>query len=486
MLLTSPDLDVRSIGAFLDNSGYTTEKLASELDLLEGLYATGENLEPLLLKTEGDALLSVLARLFFVGWPVDEERCARVIPESILNVAFKCGLLGKSNGQLEPLAALLPFRDHLIACDCSRLRGKNPEMVLGPGSATHFMARLAAGGQDETTLDVGSGPGVLAVEAAAYSRQVTGTDINARTLQFAKFTAAVNGVTNAEFLCGDTFTPVKGQRFTRIISNPPFFLTPGKRFTFSDSPLELDGFAQRLAQECAAYLEDGGYFQMICQWVDLEEEPWEQRLRDWTANSGCDVLVILAPTSKPISYAEYRVREARQTHGDREDFRSRVDYLRARKVRLILSGVITMRRRSGPNWFSILRVDPAGSNVGPGIRDRFQTLTVLATCKDIDLLAMQFRFAPDVILETTSAPTASNWKALSVELIKTETLVDRLKVDEAVAHALLLFDGERSLKEVAEAVCDRLSITREEATIRCLALVRRLLQGSFVLPGEQI
>lgn len=485
MLLTSPDLDVRSIGAFLEDSGYTTERLASELDLLEGLYATGENLEPLLLKTEGDALLAVLARLFFVGWPVEEER-TRVIPVSILEVAFKCGLLANSNGQVEPLAALLPFRDHLIACDCSRLRGRNPEMVLGPGSATHFMARLAVGGENETTLDLGSGTGVLAVEASHYSRRVTGTDINQRTIQFAEFTAAVNDARNVEFLCGDALTPVAGRQFTRIISNPPFFLTPGKRFTFSDSPLELDGFTRRLAKECPAYLEEGGYFQMICQWVDLEDQSWEQRLREWTANSGCDVLVILAPTSKPISYAEYRVREARQTHGDQEDFRSRVEYLRERKVKLVMSGVITMRRRSGRNWFSTIRVDPAGPTVGPGIRDRFETLTFLTTHQDSEMLDTRFRFAPDVVLETTSLPSASNWQAVSVELVKTETLVDRLKVDEAVAQSLLLLDGQRTLAEVADAVCDRLSITREEANRRCLALVRRLLQSSFVLPGEPL
>ena len=74
MFLTTLDLDIRSIGTFLSDSGYNTERLAQELELGDGLYATGENLAPLLLKTEGDAVLPVLARLFYVGWPVDAAR----------------------------------------------------------------------------------------------------------------------------------------------------------------------------------------------------------------------------------------------------------------------------------------------------------------------------------------------------------------------------------------------------------------------------
>ena len=145
---------------------------------------------------------------------------------------------------------------------------------------------------------------LLAVEAAAYSRRVTGTDINARSIQFASFSAAINGIKDIEFEVGDGFKPVCGRRFSRIIANPPFFLSPIKTFTYCDSPVELDGFARQLAQECEGYLEEGAYFQMICQWVELEDEPWEQRIHEWTAGSGCDVLVILAPRSSRITYAE--------------------------------------------------------------------------------------------------------------------------------------------------------------------------------------
>jgi hypothetical protein len=485
MLLSTPEVDVRRMGDFLRGNGYSTERLSGELELSEGLFATGENLQPLLMKTEGDSLLPVLARLFFVGWPVELERCAKVIPADILNTALDCGLLQRAGPVVEPLAAIVPFRGHLIASDSSRLRGSNPEMVLGPGASTHFLARLAAGGKDETTLDLGSGTGVLAVEAAAYSKHVTGTDINSRSLQFARFTAVLNGVTNSTFLCGDAFAPVQGRRFSRIIANPPFFLTPSKQFTYCDSPLELDGFSRRLALEVPEFLEEGGYFQMICQWVDLEDQSWEHRLRTWTAGSGCDVLVLLAPQTTPIVYAEVRDREARQSHSVSElDFPSRVQYLRERGVKTIYSGVISMRKRNGPNWFSLISNAPAGEHVGHGLRERFQTLTFLAGSSDPDLLRTRFQFAADVVMQTMMEPAVPAWRTASIELIKSEALVDRLKLDAVVSECLPYMDGKRTLQHVADMVETRLGISSEESRARCLQLTRRLLQTSYILPVE--
>jgi hypothetical protein len=104
---------------------------------------------------------------------------------------------------------------------------------------------------------------------------------------------------------------VAGQPFNRIVANPPFFLTPGKIYTYCDSPMELDGFTARLARESSAYLEEGGFYQMICEWVEIECAPWEERLREWTAQSACDVLVLIAPRVTPLAYAEKRTHESR-------------------------------------------------------------------------------------------------------------------------------------------------------------------------------
>ena len=333
MIRVSSPQSVLFIGRFLRENGFDVPHLGHDLDLGDGLYANQENLEPLLARTEGDSTLAVLARLFFVGWPVEEARCRAALPEDFLKAALECGLLVEDPGGLASSACVFPFRSHLVACDSARTRGTLADMVTGPSGSSHYPARLGIGGRDETTLDLGTGTGALALEAARYSRTVIGTDINPRALRFAEFNAALNGITNIEWRVGDAFVPVEEQRFSRIIANPPFFLTHAHKFTYCDSPLELDGFTARLARECATYLEEGGYYQMICEWVELEDEPWEKRLQNWTSHSGCDVLVLTAPRLTPLAYAEKRTRESHLMQAGVPDhsFENRYRYLTSRR-----------------------------------------------------------------------------------------------------------------------------------------------------------
>ena len=476
---------VASIGQFLRDSGYDVDHLSSDLDLSNSLYANQENLQPLLARTAGDSTLALLARLFFVCWPVPESDCRGRLPEAFVNAAIDCGLLVRNAGVVESSAAVFPVRTHLVACDSARTRTTQPDMVTGPSAATHFLARLCVGGDEENTLDLGTGTGVLALQAARYSQKVVGTDINSRTLKFASFNAALNQVTNIEWRCGDAFVPVAQEKFTRIIANPPFFLTPGHTFTYCDSPLDLDGFTARLARECSTYLEEDGYYQMICEWVEIEGGSWEQRLRDWTSESSCDVLVLLAPRLTPVAYAEKRTREANlmQAGAAGHSFEQRLHYLLERKVAHVMAGVITMRKRSGvTNWFSVFGAEPIGSDLGADMLARFDALTFLSQNSHDDLLQAKLRLASDVMLNTLATPSNLSWQNRTVNLMKTSGLVDKLRLDDTVSVFIPLFDGDRTIADIAGIVAANLQIDQGDAIQRTLQLARRLLQSLFVLP----
>jgi methylase of polypeptide subunit release factors len=487
-MLRTPSFEtVRTTGKFLADSGYDVPGLADGLDLTDSLYANLENLAPLLEKTGGDSILPVLARLFFVGWPTDEQLCRRVIPERILADAFESGLLRRSDSNIEATAILLPFRGLLVACDAPRLRVENRELIIGPSPSTHLIARLAAGGAGETTLDLGTGSGVLALEAAHYSDSVTGIDINPRFQAFAEFNAALNGISGVRFVCGDAFQPVKERRFSRIIANPPFFLGPAKEYTYSDSPLELDGFTRYLAEQAHGYLEEGGYFQMICEWVELEGQPWEKRLRQWAASSGCDVLVMVGPRLSPVNYAEKRSQEAKRLHGGSATdlFSKRSAYFEERGLRGILGGVISMRKRRGANWFSTVGLNPTGDSLGETVRERFRSLDFLAMHGEDELLAAKYRLAADAGLDQRQALTPEGWQIVSSELSRKGCFQDRLGLDSVVAGFLPLFDGKRTVFEIAGLVAESLPCSLEEARQRCLQLLRRLLQSGFVQPMNE-
>jgi methylase of polypeptide subunit release factors len=389
------------------------------------------------------------------------------------------------SAKIESTASIFPFRNLLITSDAARLRGDSAEFVVGPSHSTHLIARFCVRGAGEATLDLGSGGGALTLDAAAYSERVIGSDINARARPFAEFNAALNGIENVEFTCGDAFEPVKGRSYTRIVANPPFFISAARRYTYCDSPLALDGFSRLLTKEAPAFLREGGYFQMLCEWVQLEGQAWDERLQEWTAGSGCDVLVVVGPELSPVAYAEKRLNEAKllKAPGEIDLFEERLAYLTENKVERILAGVVNMRKRQGQNWFATLKADPVSDSTGEAIRERFETLTYVGSHLGPALLAGKFKLTDDTYLEQHHSLKSGQWEISSSELVKGGGLHDRLRLDAVVSSFIPLFDGMQTLEEIAARVSTAATVPMDTARARCIELARRLLQSSFVVPA---
>jgi SAM-dependent methyltransferase len=72
-------------------------------------------------------------------------------------------------------------------------------------------------------LDVGTGSGVVAVEAAARGHDVVATDLFDTALALARFNAILNGQAHAiDFRCGHLFEPVAGLRFDLVLTAPHY------------------------------------------------------------------------------------------------------------------------------------------------------------------------------------------------------------------------------------------------------------------------
>jgi release factor glutamine methyltransferase len=101
--------------------------------------------------------------------------------------------------------------------------------VLIPRPETEHLVeevlRLAAQFPAPRIADIGTGSGAIAV-ALAHSlqqAQITATDLSEQALGIARKNALHNGVLNRiEFLEGDLFAPLAGQRFDIVASNPPY------------------------------------------------------------------------------------------------------------------------------------------------------------------------------------------------------------------------------------------------------------------------
>jgi hypothetical protein len=472
---------------FLLQSGYVGDRLTNELGLHAGLFADLTNLHALLARTDNEGRLPFLARLFFVGWPVDAETCQQHVPDTILQLCLRTGLLAAADATLSPNVILVPFgEDLLFACDAPRLQIPSSEVVIGPGSATFQLAKAMPQTGIKTVLDLGTGTGVLAVMAAAFSEQVTATDINERAISFARFNAALNRVANIEFLVGDSFVPVTGRQFTHIVSNPPFIIGGNTRFGHCESPMELDGFTLKLLAEAPAYLQDGGAFQMIGEWVQFDlEDDWERRPRLHTTNSGCDTLILAGARRDAVEYAEQRSRETANLYAENasELITARLNYLRSRHVETVTTGLVTLRKRHGNNWFTAARADLRDISA-VSIQERVEAMTFLTETDQRRWLKMAFRLADGVTVTQANTYRQDQWTLSRMELSRGDGVRDAVKIDAPVLQTVEMFDGSTTLDEIITQVRDALAISEEEATQRCLHLTKRLLQGGILLPAR--
>ncbi|GAA4081750.1 HemK2/MTQ2 family protein methyltransferase [Streptomyces shaanxiensis] len=106
-----------------------------------------------------------------------------------------------------------------------------PPGVYPPQTDTRLLERAMhrEGVTAETdVLDLGTGSGVLAVQAARLGGHVTAVDISWRAIATAWLNALLNGQT-LRVRHGDLATAVPGRRFDLVIANPPYVPAPGPR-----------------------------------------------------------------------------------------------------------------------------------------------------------------------------------------------------------------------------------------------------------------
>ncbi len=139
----------------------------------------------------------------------------------------------------------------------------HPAPAMGLSFARLFEAALEDMSPAERVLDVGTGTGVWALMASRAGATVTATDLPHVPLDVIRQTAEENGIVCPDLRHGSLFDRVVGERFDRVLFNPPFHFgeprNDAERATLGGADGEvvkgfLDGLAAHLAPGGAGYL----------------------------------------------------------------------------------------------------------------------------------------------------------------------------------------------------------------------------------------
>ncbi len=486
-----PD-DFARLRDLLGGVDYTDRGVADALGVDDSRSLSGSDVPLLLRRTSGATRLETLIRLFLIGVPTDAEATRWAITPMTLDTWAEAGLVRVEGDSVVGLLQLLPFRELLLAFDRPHriASGLKTNYVMGIGSSTLTLANATVRRPSEASLDLGTGCGFLAFLAAAHSRRVVAVDRNPRAVNLAAFNARLNDLSNVECLEGDLFEPVAGQEFDLVVSNPPFVISPERRYIYRDSGMLGDEVTRKIVEQVPALLRQGGFCQILCNWAHVAGEDWQQRLAGWFEGTGCDAWVMCTDTLDAAGYAAKWIRHTE--HDDTEEFGNRFDrwmaYYEQERIEAVSNGLITMRRRDGAaNWFRAddgpeKMLGPAGDCVVRGfeLRDFLE-----AAQDDRQLIARRLRVSPDARLQQVFEPTPEGWSVVQSELNLVRGLAYSGSIDAYLARMITRCDGERSLGDLIGDLAASLGKDPAELIPTCLEVVRRLLERGFLLPAGQ-
>jgi methylase of polypeptide subunit release factors len=278
-----------------------------------------------------------------------------------------------------------------------------------------------------------------------------------------------------ETALGSLFEPVAGRRFDLIVSNPPFVIgPPERRFAYRESGLDGDEVCRRLVRAAPAHLNEGGWCQLLGNWLHVAGESWQGRLESWLGDLGCDAWVVQRDVQDPAEYAELWLRDSAEqgTSAYRARYESWLDYFAERKVVGIGFGWISLRR--GGNALGIEELghavqEPVGGYVG-------RVLDALASA-DTDLGTVLLRTADDVLEERVTAPGSEDLRR--IVLRQTSGLRRAADVGTVVAALAGVCDGTLLLEPLLHALAELTDDTVESVRAQAHAALPALIADGF-------
>lgn len=470
-----------------------------------------------------DKPLAVLIKLFLLHLPTETSRVEEVLGADLVERCIQAGVLGPvgaatgeigapgepAGGDSEQVHALLDVRPHVIHgvhrivfsdMDASMVEGHvpGPDHVLGVGAASLSLLSTSGESEVETVLDLGTGSGIQALGQLGCAQHITATDVHPRALALAEATlAGEDGQATVELVEGSWFEPVAGQRFDRIVSNPPFVVgLPEVGHVYRDSGLSLDGATELVVSTIPEHLNEDGVAHILGAWIHEEGQSWQHRVAGWLPSTGVAAWVLQRDVADPALYVgtwlkdesidPRSVEAAERTH-------AWLQYFANNNVGGIGFGYIAIKAIDPDAPSEVTAEELSGhveGNLGAEIEEYFARTQWLRESSPEQILAATYAVRPGVAKEdvfVADADEQMGFSEFAIRLSRTEGPCFSHEVDTHVATIVAgLHPHGMSLAEVVELYALSRGYDENELLQGVIAPIVDLIRHGLVLPAEII
>jgi hypothetical protein len=332
-------------------------------------------------------------------------------------------------------------------------------------------------------LDLGTGCGVQALHLTAHAQRVVATDVNPRALAMTRLGARLNEV-EVELHTGSLYEPVTADRFDLIVTNPPFVVSPpgSEVLAYRDSGLPGDDVVRRVVAEAPAHLHDGGWCQVLANWVHVRGVDWRERVEEWLDPS-CDAWVLQREEVDLPAYVEMWLADAGlQASPDYvERYDAWLSWFEDQGIDAIGFGWLSMRKTGRDVPVRVLEEWPyeIEQPVAPAITAWAARMDALPTSDDT-LERARLRQVSGLVQESVGEPGAEDPERILLRLQR--GVLRARQVDTVEAGFVGACDGELPVGRLLDALARLTDADPAALRTRYLPVVRELVEQGFLQP----
>jgi precorrin-6B methylase 2 len=439
--------------------------------------------------TDGQALF---VRLF-----LDCDRIAWSVVRSILSPTDLEALegLGLVHGAHDDASmcastvAIYPLEELFIASDRrhdfdSTDAVPPSDLVFSPMTReTQRFLRLMPRESCDHLLDLCTGTGVAGLIAAAkFARRATLVDVAPRSVRFAEFNVALNGLSNVRVLRGDAYEPLADERFAVIVAHPPYVPALETEFAFRDAGVDGEEVTRKVIAGLGEHLTAGGQFFCECMLTERDGITLEERLREMLGDDSeeFDVVIAQGRSANPLHYLADQARAGYSSFDQLPQWSKVLDQLEIEQL-VLVSLLMERRATARPVITTRSALSPLTSAADMQWVLRWMVGTASWDMSDVRrLLSSRPRTLPRTELRSRSLLHEGQWGVEECQLVTLAPFAVEAACPNWYATLLQFCDGRMTVREHLQYLRDTHAVPDTAPEDLFASMIRQLVDAGLV------